>query len=332
MNRNNQPTRPQHDIDQEIKNLVIIGETRDGKIFRPSDWADRLCSLTSAVGNNKKVKYSQLVRPGCTPAGVKTVIVDPRLHKVDPLAWKFVLDFAKDHDLQFETIPVPAAYGAVAETFHARRSIRRFLPTPISRDVLAELLELASRSPSGTNAQPWKVYALAGRAREALSITLLERFVQGTDEKPEYDYYPKEWVEPWLSRRRKLGFDLYGRIGISKGDKSRMKEQAGRNLLFFDAPVGLIFTLDRRLALGMLIDYGVFIGHLVIAAQARGLASCVQNAFIDYPDTIRHHLGISEQELIVGGLALGHPDPEAPENRVVTERESVETFTMFRGF
>jgi len=317
---------------QKIKNLVIIGETSDKKIFRPSDWADRLCSLTSLLKNDKRVKYSQFVRPGCTPSGVRTVIVNPRLHKIDPIAWKFVLDFAKDHDLQLETIPVPATYAAVAETFHARRSTRRFLPTPVSRDIIVDLLELASRSPSGTNAQPWKVYALAGEAREALSRALLERFNQDISEKREYDYYPDQWVEPWLSRRRKLGFSLYELIGIPKGDKLRMKEQTGRNFLFFDAPVGLIFTLDRHLAQGMLLDYGIFIGHLIIAAQARGLASCVQTAFTDYPDTIRRHLGISEQEMIVGGLALGHPDPDAPENDIVTEREPIEAFTTFKGF
>jgi nitroreductase len=317
---------------KEIRNLVIIGVTKNGEIFRPSDWAERLCSLTSFRKNDKRVKYSQLVRPGCTSAGVKTVIVDPRLHKADPLAWKFVLDFAKDHDLQLESIPVPLTYPAVAETLRARHSVRQFLPTPVPRDVIAELLELASRSPSGTNAQPWKVYALAGAARAALSAALLERFNQDASEEREYDYYPDQWVEPWLSRRRKLGFDLYGLIGIPKDDKPRMKEQMGRNFLFFDAPVGLIFTLDRHLAQGMLLDYGIFIGHLIIAAQARGLASCMQTAFVDYPDTIRRCLGISDQELIVGGLALGHPDPDAPENHLVSEREPVEAFTTFRGF
>jgi len=317
---------------KDIKNLVIIGETRDGTTFRPSDWAERLCSLTSAVGNNKKLKYSQFVRPGHTSSGIKTVTVNPLLHKFDPLAWKFVLDFAKDHDLKFEPLPVSHSFTAIADTFRARHSVRRFLPTPISRDVVAELLELAARSPSGINAQPWKVYVLAGTARETLSAALLERFEQDATEEREYDYYPDKWVEPWLSRRRKLGFDLYGLVGIPKGNKSRVKEQAGRNYLFFDAPVGLIFTFDRHLAQGMLIDYGIFIGHLIIAAQARGLGSCMQTAFADYPETVRRHLGISKQEMIVGGLALGHPDPEAPENSIATEREAVEGFTTFRGF
>ncbi|MCL2876937.1 MAG: nitroreductase [Betaproteobacteria bacterium] len=229
-------------------------------------------------------------------------------------------------------MPAPPGYTALTETFRARHSVRRFLPTPVSRDVVTELLELASRSPSGINAQPWKVYALTGNAREALSAALLERFAQDATEDREYDYYPDKWVEPWLSRRRKLGFDLYGLVGIPKGNKSRVKEQAGRNYLFFDAPVGLIFTFDRHLAQGMLLDYGIFIGHLIIAAQARGLASCMQTAFADYPQTVRRHLGISTHEMIVGGLALGYRDPEAPENQIITEREPVEAFTTFKGF
>jgi nitroreductase len=230
------------------------------------------------------------------------------------------------------TLPIPWTFTAVAETLRARHSTRRFLPTPISREVIAELLELAAHAPSGSNVQPWKVYALAGEARLALSAALQAQFGQDTGEKREYDYYPAEWAEPWLSRRRKLGFALYGLLGIPKGEKARMKEQTGRNFLFFDAPVGLIFTMDRRLAQGMFLDYGIFIGHLIAAAQARGLASCVQTAFADYPDTVRKQLGIDENELVVGGLALGLPDPDAPENKLIAERETVDAFTTFRGF
>ncbi|MDR0564249.1 MAG: nitroreductase [Azoarcus sp.] len=226
----------------------------------------------------------------------------------------------------------PNAFAAISEVFRSRHSVRRFLPTPVPREVVAELLQLASTSPSGTNAQPWKVYALAGDARKALSDAILERFNRDEAETPEFPYYPAEWVEPWLSRRRKLGFGLYGLVGIQKGDKARMKEQTGRNFLFFDAPVGLILTMDRRLTHGMFLDYGVFIAHFVIAAQARGLGTCVQNALCEYPQTIHRQLGISEQEEIVGGIALGYPDPDAPENRIVTEREPVEGFTAFRGF
>jgi nitroreductase len=148
----------------------------------------------------------------------------------------------------------PTAVAAVDAAIRSRRSIRNFLPTPVPREVVRELLELAARAPSGTNVQPWKVYALAGAARKALSAAILEKFDRGQSEGREFDYYPVEWKDPWLSRRRKIGFDLYSLLGIGKGDKERMHTQTGRNYQFFDAPVGFIFTLDRQLGRGMFLD------------------------------------------------------------------------------
>ena len=225
-----------------------------------------------------------------------------------------------------------SAVAAVDAAIRSRRSVRSFLPTPVPRALVRELLELAARAPSGTNVQPWKVYALAGAARKALSAAILEKFDRGESEGREFDYYPVEWKEPWLSRRRKIGFDLYSLLGIGKGDKARMHAQTGRNYQFFDAPVGFIFTLDRQLGRGMFLDYGMFMANLMIAARARGLDTCPQAAFADYPQTIRRHLGIPDNELVVCGMALGYANPDAPENRLVTEREPVENFTDFRGF
>jgi nitroreductase len=226
----------------------------------------------------------------------------------------------------------PQAFAAVAEAIRSRRSIRRFLPTPVAQEIVAQLLELAARAPSGTNVQPWKVYALAGEARKSLSHAILEQYNQGKREGRVFDYYPKEWAEPWLSRRRKVGLGLYSLLGIGKGDKERMHEQTGRNFLFFDAPVGLILTMDQRLGRGMFLDYGIFIGNLITAARARGLDTCVQAAFADYPETVRQHLGLGDHEIILSGIALGYANPDAPENQLVTEREPVANFTDFRGF
>ncbi|MDR3353131.1 MAG: nitroreductase [Zoogloeaceae bacterium] len=226
----------------------------------------------------------------------------------------------------------PQAFAAIAEAIRSRRSIRRFLPTPVAKEVVTELLELASRAPSGTNVQPWRVHALAGEERKALSAAILAEFNAGRQGQREFDYYPKEWTEPWLSRRRAVGLGLYSLLGIAKGDKARMQEQTGRNYLFFDAPVGLILTMDRQLGRGMFLDYGIFIGHIILAARARGLDTCVQNAFADYGDIVRKHLGIPENELVVSGIALGQADNTAPENQLSTDREPVEAFTSFRGF
>lgn len=225
-----------------------------------------------------------------------------------------------------------AAIASVDRAIASRRSIRRFLPTPVPRSVVEELLALAARAPSGTNVQPWKVYALAGEAKAALSAAILARHRDGRQDGREFDYYPTAWAEPWLSRRRRIGLDLYGLLGIGKDDKARMKEQTGRNYLFFDAPVGLIFTMDRSLGRGMFLDYGMFLGNLMTAARARGLDTCAQAAFADYHATIRETLGIPPNELVVCGMALGHADPDAPENRLRTERAPVGEFTDFRGF
>jgi len=210
--------------------------------------------------------------------------------------------------------------------------MRQFLPKPVPKEIVARLLELGARAPSGTNVQPWKVYALAGEAKAALSAAMMKKFEKGEKESREYDYYPKVWEEPWLSRRRKVGKGLYSALGIPKEDKEGMQRQTARNILFFDAPVGLIITMDRRFGLGMFLDIGLFMGNIMTAARARGLDTCPQAFFADYPITIRACLGIGENEIIVCGMALGYADKAAPANTLVTEREPVEVFAEFRGF
>ncbi|HEX5804206.1 MAG TPA: nitroreductase [Azospira sp.] len=224
------------------------------------------------------------------------------------------------------------AVAHVDEAIRSRRSVRRFLPTPVPKETVVELLDIAARAPSGTNVQPWKVYALTGQAKDELSAAILEKHNTTGMDGREFDYYPTEWADPWLSRRRKIGFDLYGLLGIGKEEKERMKAQMGRNYQFFDAPVGFIFTMDRQLGRGMFIDYGMFMANLMTAARARGLDTCPQAAFADFHETIRRVLGIPENELVVCGMSLGYADDEAPENKLVTEREPVENFTSFRGF
>jgi nitroreductase len=216
-----------------------------------------------------------------------------------------------------------------------RRSVRAFLPTPVSRETVAEILRVASRAPSGTNAQPWKVYVLAGEARRRFCEAILAAYndpQSAAAHTEEYDYYPRRWVSPYLERRRKVGWDLYGLLGIGKGDQARMHAQHGRNYTFFDAPVGMIVTLERVMGRGSLVDTGMFLQNVMVAARARGLDTCPQAAFIQFHRLIREHLGIADEELVVCGMALGHADPRAIENRLVTERVPVEGFAQFMGF
>jgi nitroreductase len=220
------------------------------------------------------------------------------------------------------------------EALATRRSVRAFLPTPVPRDEVEQLLALASRSASGSNIQPWKVRVVAGEKRSKLSRAILEALDRDGYEKHkrEWNYYPVNWREPYLARRRKIGWDLYGLMGIKKGDFEATERQRRRNYEFFGAPVGMIFTLDEDLEMGSWLDLGIYIGSLTIAARGRGLDTCPQAAFADFHAVIRRELDIPEKEIIICGMALGYADPDAVENRLVTERAPVGQFASFDGF
>jgi len=213
-----------------------------------------------------------------------------------------------------------------------RRSIRAFLPTPVSRETIQDILRVAARSPSGTNTQPWRVYVLTGASKESLSRQLVAAFDDPQARAlhtEEYPYYPTEWRSPYVDRRRKVGWDLYRLLDIAKTDKARMHVQHRRNFEFFGAPVGLMFTIDRVMQQGSWLDYGMFLQSLMIAARARGLDTCPQAAFTPFHRIICAHLGASAEEQLVCGMSLGHADPDAVENTLATEREPVSQFARF---
>ncbi len=230
------------------------------------------------------------------------------------------------------TTPTPEQTAAVDTAIRTRRSLRAFLPTPVPRATIEAILDVAARAPSGTNTQPWKVYVLTGAAKDALSRKIAAAYddpalrAQHTEE---YDYYPTEWKSPFIDRRRKVGWDLYGLLGIAKTDKARMHAQHRRNYEFFDAPVGLIFTIDRVMRQGSWLDYGMFLQSIMVAARGRGLDTCPQAAFTQFHRIIADHLGAPAEEQVVCGMSLGWADPAAVENTLVTEREPVGGFTRF---
>ena len=217
-----------------------------------------------------------------------------------------------------------------ADIVRGRRSMRRFLHTPVEREALLEILDLAARAPSGVNTQPWQVHVLTGAAKARLSAAVLAECENPSFEhRGEYAYYPEKWDEPYLGRRRHTGLALYSLLGIDKKDTARMREQWARNYTFFDAPVGLIFTLDKCLGQGSLIDYGGFLQTLMLAARAHGLDTCVQAAFCEYHPIVKRELGIGEEQMIVCGMSLGHADPSAPENTLELPRIPAADFTQF---
>jgi nitroreductase len=221
----------------------------------------------------------------------------------------------------------------VDDAITSRRSIRRFLPEPVPAATVEAILDAAARAPSGTNMQPWHGYALAGLAKEALIGAVQAVFDTGeTGHTQEVQYYPDAFFEPYLSRRRAVGWNLYGKLGIARGEAVKMKAQHRRNFQFFDAPVGLIFTIDRRLATGSWLDYGMFLQNIMTAARGLGLDTCAQAAWSHYHRTIRPVLGLSDEETVVCGMALGYADPDAPENTLVTSRTPAREFMRFDGF
>ncbi len=221
----------------------------------------------------------------------------------------------------------------VDDAITSRRSIRRFLPTPVPAATVEAILDVAVRAPSGTNMQPWRGYVVAGAARDALVDAVQAVFdAQEPGHAQEVQYYPDEFFDPYLSRRRAVGWGLYGLLGIAKGEGAKMKAQHRRNFQFFDAPVGMIFTIDRRLATGSWLDYGMFLENVMVAARGRGLDTCAQAAWSHYHRAIRPVLGLTEMETVVCGMALGHADPDAPENMLATTRAPAREFMRFDGF
>jgi len=221
----------------------------------------------------------------------------------------------------------------VDTAINTRQSVRAFLPTPVARDTVEMLLKLAARSASGSNIQPWRVRIIGGDVKERLEQAIfdaVERDGFGPYQR-EWNYYPVNWREPFHGRRRKIGWDMYSLLGVAKGDFEGTQRARMRNYEFFGAPVGMIFTLDEDLEIGSWLDLGIYLGSLMIAARGHGLHTCPQAAFADFHTIIRAQLGIPEKEVIICGMALGHIDPDAPVNRLATERAALADYASFDG-
>lgn len=221
--------------------------------------------------------------------------------------------------------------AAVLYAIRSRRSIRGFLPDPVPDTIIREILLAAGRAPSGSNIQPWQVHVLTGAALKRMSERLSEAFLGGQPEQPEYNYYPVNWREPYLARRRETGWGLYRLANIERGDREASRRQRARNYRFFGAPVGMVFTIDDDLQEGSWLDYGMFLGGLMTAARAYGLDTCSQAAIGNYPDIVHRELAIPDNQTIICGMALGWADAEEPTNALQTSRVPLESFVTFHS-
>jgi nitroreductase len=226
--------------------------------------------------------------------------------------------------------------ASVDTAIATRFSARAFLPKPVPRETIEHIISVARRAPSGTNHQPWQVYVLQGASRDGLvdkvcaaHDAIYANPALAVEYAEEYDYYPQKWVSPYIDRRRENGWGLYGLLGIAKGEKDKMHAQHHRNFKFFDAPVGLMFTIDRILGRGSLIDCGMFLENIMVAARAQGLHTCPQAAWNPFAKIILPHIGAGPDEMLVCGMSLGYADPMDKVNTFHTPRVPVEEFTRW---
>lgn len=222
---------------------------------------------------------------------------------------------------------------SVSQALSARRSVRAFSDQAVTRETIAEILELAGKAPSGSNLQPWKVYALAGAEKERLSQAIYARAAENpAGDPPDVRMYPAGLGEPWRARRAVCGEIMYETLGIARDDKTARFAQGARNLSFFEAPVGLIVTMDRSLAECQILDMGIFVQSILLLAQERSLASCPQAAWTMWSTTIRETLEIPDNEMIMVGISLGYPASDAPAANIIQPRLPLDAYASLRGF
>jgi nitroreductase len=218
---------------------------------------------------------------------------------------------------------------SAVEAVTGRRSVRRFLPDPVPPETIRAILQGAARAPSGTNSQPWHVHVVTGAARDRLSAAVIAAAEAG-ERAEEYPYFPADAGEPYVARRRAVGFALYALYGVARGDMAGRARAALRNFTFFGAPVGLFFAMERRLLYGSWLDMGMFMQNVMVLARAHGLETCAQQAWCEFGPVLHRELAIPGEHVIVSGMSLGRADWSAPENTLVSEREPVEGFTTWR--
>lgn len=217
----------------------------------------------------------------------------------------------------------------VTEAIRNRKSTRAFLPKPVDKKLIKDILECARWAPSGVNSQPWQVAVVFEETKNKLAHALAKCRANGESSRQDYDYYPTKIEEPYLSRKKACGKALYTALNIQKDDIKKRKEQWMKNYYSFDAPVVLYFFIDEILETGSWVDCGMFIQNVMLAARGFGLETCAQAALAEYPDIVRNILKINDTKKLICGMALGHANYKDTSYQYRTEREPVETFTSW---
>ena len=222
----------------------------------------------------------------------------------------------------------------IIEAIESRRSIRAFTPDPVPRDVLKKLLEIAVRAPSTDNTQPWEFAVVTGVALDELKRALSDKMgaVTPSEFTPDIPFPILTYQPPYLDRSKKQGRKVFQSLGIARDDWPKRMEWYRFMARFMDAPAGIIVYVERYLGAYAILDAGLFLENLMLAAMSCGLGTCTQMAVVLYPEILRRALSIPESKLILCGVAIGYPDEDAPVNRFRSEREPLEAFARWYGF
>lgn len=223
----------------------------------------------------------------------------------------------------------------VYEALASRRSVRDFLPTPVSGEVIRRVLAAAARAPSGGNVQPWHIDVVAGERLDELKAVMRRRMQQvaadNDAERPEYDIYPKELVAPYRDYRFQLGEAMYATLGIPREDKAGRLKWFARNFQFFGAPMALFCSIDRRMGPPQWSDLGMLLQSVMLLLREEGLDSCPQECWSVYPQTIGRFIAIPSERMLFCGMSIGYANPEHPVNSLVSERAGLSQFATFHG-
>ncbi len=221
----------------------------------------------------------------------------------------------------------------ITEAIRTRKSIRDFKPDPVPKADLMEILAIASRAPSASNAQPWEFIIIGGNVLEDVRNANIEKLNSGTPPNPEYEDF--EWPPNSMYRRRQVEIakQLFELMGISREDRTRRAKWMERGFRYFNAPSVIIVTMDRMLPEARpSLDIGMVVQNICLVALAFGLGTCIGNQGVLYPEVLRAHAEIPDAKRIMTSIAIGYPNWEFPANQVKSVREPIEKITSWCGF
>ncbi|MBL4681579.1 MAG: nitroreductase [Pseudomonadales bacterium] len=223
--------------------------------------------------------------------------------------------------------------NSVREVLENRRSVREYTNQPVSADLVQEILSVSGKSASGSNLQPWKIYAISGSVKNRLCETVMQRLaLNPSGEKADIPIYPKPLPDPFRQRRYDCGELMYRALNIPREDKIQRLMQVAKNFSFFGAPVGLIFTINRTLCESQILDTGILVQSIMLMAKEQGLDTCAQASWTLWPQTIREVLGIDEAEMVLLGMSLGYAKQDELVNEIKQPRIVMDEYVKMMGF